>query len=298
MGGINKQFIEIDGIPVIIKSALAFEKCNDVTDIVIAARESDIGEIKNSFSFVVNDKDGNDVTKNYNVEYDFGTIKVLIRGITVETDSCEWVYDGNTQTQKVYRIVGENGIAPEHKIEIYGWGSILDVGSCENTLDFAILDENGEDVTANYAINYAFGTLTVTPRKITVTTPTVEKKYDAYELYSTDLNRDVLADGDSFVVTEYTAIINAGSAENEIKFYIFDNERTLDVTSNYEITVVKGTLTVLKREITVTSGDKTFVYNGKALMTADITNSVLIPKDGTVTLIDVDDDDNYDTVLI
>ena len=42
----------------------------------------------------------------------------------------------------------------------------------------------------------------------------------------------------------------------------------------------------------------TFVYNGKVLMTADITNSVLIPKDGTVTLIDVDDDDNYDTVLI
>ena len=42
----------------------------------------------------------------------------------------------------------------------------------------------------------------------------------------------------------------------------------------------------------------TFVYNGKALMTADITNSVLIPKDGTVTLIDVNDDDNYDTVLI
>lgn len=46
MGGINKQFIEIDGIPVIIKSALAFEECDDVTDIVIAARESDIAEIK------------------------------------------------------------------------------------------------------------------------------------------------------------------------------------------------------------------------------------------------------------
>ena len=45
MGGINKQFAEIDGVPVIIRSALAFQNAPAVTDIVIAARECDIDRI-------------------------------------------------------------------------------------------------------------------------------------------------------------------------------------------------------------------------------------------------------------
>lgn len=45
MGGINKQFAEIDGLPVIVKSALAFEKSPVISDIIIAARECDIDRI-------------------------------------------------------------------------------------------------------------------------------------------------------------------------------------------------------------------------------------------------------------
>ena len=45
MGGINKQFADIGGVPVIIKSAIAFEKSPLVSDIIIAARECDIDRI-------------------------------------------------------------------------------------------------------------------------------------------------------------------------------------------------------------------------------------------------------------
>ncbi len=46
MNGINKQFAAIGGIPVIIKSALAFESCSVVSGIIIASRECDCAEIK------------------------------------------------------------------------------------------------------------------------------------------------------------------------------------------------------------------------------------------------------------
>lgn len=46
MNGINKQFAEVEGLPVIIKSALAFEECPEISDIIIAARECDIDRIK------------------------------------------------------------------------------------------------------------------------------------------------------------------------------------------------------------------------------------------------------------
>ena len=45
MNGVNKQFALIDGTPVVIKSALAFQNSPLVTDIVIAARECDIDRL-------------------------------------------------------------------------------------------------------------------------------------------------------------------------------------------------------------------------------------------------------------
>lgn len=41
MGGRDKQLIEIDGVPVIVKSALIFERTAEVTEIIIAARKEE-----------------------------------------------------------------------------------------------------------------------------------------------------------------------------------------------------------------------------------------------------------------
>ncbi|MBR0541784.1 MAG: 2-C-methyl-D-erythritol 4-phosphate cytidylyltransferase [Clostridia bacterium] len=42
MGGVNKQFLLIDGVPVLIRTLRAFEECENVNEIIIAAREEDI----------------------------------------------------------------------------------------------------------------------------------------------------------------------------------------------------------------------------------------------------------------
>ncbi len=42
MGGVNKQFLLIDGVPVLIRTLQAFEDCGAVNEIVVAAREEDI----------------------------------------------------------------------------------------------------------------------------------------------------------------------------------------------------------------------------------------------------------------
>ena len=47
MGGINKQFLELDNMPVIAHSISAFQKCEYVDEIVIVTRESNIEEIIN-----------------------------------------------------------------------------------------------------------------------------------------------------------------------------------------------------------------------------------------------------------
>ena len=45
MGGINKQFLELDGAPVIINTITMFQRCNMIDEIVIVTRESDVEEI-------------------------------------------------------------------------------------------------------------------------------------------------------------------------------------------------------------------------------------------------------------
>lgn len=58
MGGVNKQFLNIGGMPVIAHSIKAFQDCNLINEIVIVTRENDIDEVNEvvkdySFSKVV-----------------------------------------------------------------------------------------------------------------------------------------------------------------------------------------------------------------------------------------------------
>ena len=47
MGGVNKQFLELDGAPVIVNTITMFQRSHLVDEIIIVTRESDIDEIAN-----------------------------------------------------------------------------------------------------------------------------------------------------------------------------------------------------------------------------------------------------------
>ncbi len=47
MGGINKQLVQIDGMPVVARSIFAFENSKIIDEIVVVTRESDVELIKN-----------------------------------------------------------------------------------------------------------------------------------------------------------------------------------------------------------------------------------------------------------
>ena len=46
MGGVNKQFLEINGIPVLIHTLMVFENMDAIDEIVVVTRESDIEDVK------------------------------------------------------------------------------------------------------------------------------------------------------------------------------------------------------------------------------------------------------------
>ncbi|NLW73733.1 MAG: 2-C-methyl-D-erythritol 4-phosphate cytidylyltransferase [Clostridiales bacterium] len=62
-GGLSKQHQLIAGIPVLVRSLLAFEKCRFISEIVVAARESEIPLIEN-----------------YRKEYNITKLKKIVKG--------------------------------------------------------------------------------------------------------------------------------------------------------------------------------------------------------------------------
>jgi hypothetical protein len=106
---------------------------------------------------------------------------------------------------------------------------------------------------ANYSISYANGTLTVSPRPITVTADDKTKVYgNADPALSWQVTTGSLVGNDTLSGTLTRASgANVGS-------YAIDASALAN--GNYAVTAVDGTLTVTPRPITVTADDKTKVY--------------------------------------
>ena len=143
------------------------------------------------------------------------------------------------------------------------------------------VNEKGYPVTFNdtpigvndglYYVNESqTGTLTITPRAVTLTSETAGKTYDG-----TALEKPVVTvGGDGFVegqVKEIKAtgsVTNAGSVANTITFTP-DKETFKD--GNYAITKTEGTLTIAKRSVLITSQSATKTYDGSALTRPAVT---------------------------
>ena len=113
------------------------------------------------------------------------------------------------------------------------------------------------------------GYVTVTARPITITAASAEKTYDGEALTDSgsEITEGTLVTGHSYSVTVSGSITDPGTEENvPSDAKILDGEEK-DVTANYEVTYVKGTLTVKKvtSEIVITAASASKVYDGKPL---------------------------------
>ncbi len=252
----------------------------------------DAGTINNYFKIVIYSGDeyssDTDVTSNYDINYVFGTLTVTPRKITITTESASKVYDGTPLSRPTPIITGENDpIFASGQYWDYKEGasipSITNVYDAENgqmlnAIEIDILDGQGKVVTSNYEIKKEYGTLEVTPRKITITTESASKVYDGTPLSRptpiiTGENDPIFASGQHWEYREgvnVPSITNVYDAENgkmlnAIEIDVIDEQGKI-VTGNYEIKKEYGTLEVTPREITVTTESASKMYDGLVLI--------------------------------
>lgn len=240
----------------------------DETRVEWGAGLSDCGSADNALDVRVFAKDGREVTESYDISYVTGTLTVTPRPIEVTAGSDEKIYDGTPLTTDKFTARSEYGAAiVENQTGVaVNEGAQTDAGTSANRVkEFTVTDGN-RDVTFNYLISFAEGALTVKPRPVTVTAGSAEKIYDGKPLVVEEC--EVTCEYGAALVLNHRGVAHyrgsqtdAGLGINRIDQYqVFDGER--DVTFNYKIRLLNGTLTVKRRPIEIASGSHTFVYDG------------------------------------
>lgn len=190
------------------------------------------------------------------------TVTVKPIAITVTANSDEKIYDGEPLVNASATVEGLRNNDTLGSVTVTG--EQIDAGTSTNVASAATIINGDDDVTANYEISYADGTLTVEKRDVTLTSASDEKSYDGTPL----TNDTVTVGGDGFAEGE-GATYDVTGAQTEVgsSANTFTYELNNAKAENYNITQTDGTLTVTAATegITITAPSDSKPYDGTAL---------------------------------
>ena len=296
-----------DGTPLVNgKTALATEDgfvSGEGATYTFTGSQTVVGSSANAFTYTLNEGTN---AGNYEVAKTEGTLTVTQneKAITITANSHTWEYDGQAHSDggytveydgKTYKVeAGETATLPTGdvvKAKITKTvTNVSDSAAGNNTIDeLTIVNAAGEDTKGQYkTVTLIPGTLTITKRgagedkvKITAADNTVE--YDGRP-HGAKLNAaGQIEVGTSYTVTNLaeghsvkTLAIEGSETDAGVyadklvpgKAVIVDGNG-VEVTANYDITYVPGTLTITKRgagdmKVVLTAADNTVVYDGQS----------------------------------
>lgn len=246
-----------------------------VKKLILAGGRTDAGEYPGEFvpyDAAIVDANGNDVTHNYVITYVAGDLTITKRGldpknpVIVRADNSEVEYDGQP-----HGYVGHtaSNLAEGHSVQsVESSFTATEAGYYETMIDVSdavIVDAKGNDVTRNYAITYIFGNLRITKRgagerKVLIIARDNTVEYDGQPHGQNGIDTDYLAPGHRVAdVTIDGEKINAGRYAALLYPYdaVIVYAEGNDVTHNYKLTYVKGTL-----EITPYAGEVVVTITG------------------------------------
>ncbi|MFA7628625.1 MAG: hypothetical protein WCY37_04460, partial [Candidatus Dojkabacteria bacterium] len=242
---------------------------------------TDVSKVDNLILAHLIYKDEVDVTENYAVTYQLGSLEVSPRLITIKPKDELKVYNKLALTSNIVEFLDSTDLVNDHQITITTEGYLIDVDKIDNRILSHQIFSGEVDVSSNYKVTYQVGTLEITPRPITIKPIDKTKEYDDTTLTSNEiefLNLTQLMEGHSISIITNGSINDVGVVDNQIIEAII-KEGTREVTFNYSIITEKGLLTITPRLITIETGSNTKVYDGTELiehLNYDLDNKLVV----------------------
>ncbi len=217
------------------------------------------------------DGSGKDVTANYDIKTVDGYVTIEVKSkanikLTVTALDQSWTYDAQAHAanQSSYSVTGlEDGDVATVTLVLRKEGGTLSeaINAGEYTIvpSVTVRSKDGKDVAEDkYLITAINGTLTIKPFDLKLEAVSDSKTYDGKPLVNSNVKASGLAgsdkfrdkDGVKFSVTDSkgnlvtNGVINVGTYTKKVTEVHIVNANGEDVTANYNIIKVDGTLTV------------------------------------------------------
>ena len=223
------------------------------------------GKVENLPKYKVTDKaSGEDKTYNYSIFVEAGELEITKRPVTIKTYGESKVYDAVPLILDDYDITDGLGICDGHTLDLL-FTSFEDVTNEKNIPKYNITDtKSGVDVAVNYEITFDAEYVNISRRRIEIQVGSAEKTYDGEKLECREY--DVIGeydfcDGHVLSTVSFPTLTLAGTVKNEMNIVSIRNNDGRNVKNNYQIHYNQGTLTVNKRDITVTAPDGEWMYD-------------------------------------
>ena len=226
-------------------------------------------------------------SKNFtNVEFVVtdGQLVIGKRTVTLTSGSDSKIYNGKPLTNGEVTVTGDgfaNGEGAAYNVT----GTITNVGETDNTFTYTLNKGTNPD---NYEIKKAEGKLIVTADAsevvVTITENSANITYDGNEHEATGYTTSITG-GTDYKEEDFTFNGNAsvkgtdaGTYNMELKPEDFQN--TNNNYSKVTFVIVDGTLTISKRNVTLTSASDEKVYDGNALTNDTVTADGFVEGQG------------------
>lgn len=236
---------------------------------------TDAGESMSGAEVRILDENGYDVTSQYTVKINKGLLRVTRQQINVAIPDAEVVYSGDRVIFDDY-ILQRGTLAKGHKIGAESAVGVIKPGVVDTaTLKPAVYDAFGNDVTQNYDLIPAYGTVQIIPRPLVVRPRSESKVYDGKALFASgiEISSGTLIAGHEIRATEFQTagaetaqLTEAGKLPVYVKTYSIYDAKGENVSEYYKVTNDVGNpgiLEVTPRELTVVGKSKAWEYDGK-----------------------------------
>lgn len=180
---------------------------------------------------------------NYTLTFVNGALTITPRPITITADSLSRIY-GNANPALTFSV-GGLGLVNGDQLT----GALATAANSASGVGSFAITQGTLAATANYAVTFAGGTLSITPRPITVTADSFSRIYgNANPTFTFTVGGLGLVNGDQLS----GALTTAANATTGVGTFAI-TQGTLAAGANYALTFVNGGLTITPRPIIITA---------------------------------------------
>lgn len=240
------------------------------------ASHTDVCNVTNTVTSCTITNNGEDRSCRYNLTTSNSIVEITKRNVTLTSASDSKTYDGVALTNRVVTVGGDGFAAGEDTLSCNVTGSQTLSGSSQNTFTYTLKPNT---LASNYNIQEFYGSLVVaTEGNVVVIANSASKTYDGLPLTDNryTCSGATIASTDTLIATVVGTITDAGSVVNEVTEYkvVHKDDHSEDVTGSYTFDpAVNGTLTVNRRNVTLSTVSDSKTYDGTSLSRPTVTLS-------------------------